>query len=115
VIVHPPQVVTVHGSERAVERQYLEAVPREVEISDDVGPQQRDDVGAFGEVEAGKDLLGHGRPAEHVASLEDEHLPPCAREICRVREAVVSTADDDDVVRHGAILCRRPGTFILGC
>ena len=106
VIVHPPQVVAVHRGERAVERQDLEAVPREVEIADDVGPEQRDDVGALGEVETREDLLRHGRPAEHVAPLEDEHLPPRAREIRGVREAIVSAPDDDDVVRHGGILCR---------
>ena len=108
MVVHPPQVVAVHRGERAVEREDLEAVPREIEIPDDVGPEQRNDVGALGEVEAREDLLCHGRPAEHVAPLEDEHPPPRTREIRGVREAIVSAPDDYDVVRHGAILCRRP-------
>ena len=66
-------------------------------------------------MEAREDLLCHGRPAEHVAPLEDEHLPPRTREIRGVREAIVSAPDDDDVVRHGAILCRdgRDGQVFL--
>ena len=56
-------------------------MPREIEVADDVGPQQRHDVGALGEVEAGKDLLGDRRAAEHVAPLEHEHAPPGPREI----------------------------------
>ena len=82
VVVDAPQVVAVrHRRERAVERQDLEAVPRQVELADDLGPQQRDDVGADGELEAGEDLLGDRRAAEHVAALEHEHLPPGARQV----------------------------------
>ena len=90
----------MHRGESAVERQYLQAVPREVQIADDVGPEQGDDVGALGEVEAGEHLLRHRRAAEHVPPLEDEHLAPGPREIRGVREAVVSASDDDGVVRH---------------
>ena len=53
-----------------------------------------------GELEAGKDLLGHGGAAEDVAPLEDEHLSARAREVGGVDEAVVAAADDDDVVGH---------------
>ena len=91
----------MHRRERAVERQNLEAVPREIQVADDVGPEQRDDVGALGEVEAGEDLLGHGRSAEHVAPLEHQHLPARPRQIRGVREAVVAAPDDDGVVTHG--------------
>ena len=62
------------------------------------GPQQRDDVRADRELEAGKDLLGHRRAAEHVPPLEHQHLAPGAREIGGVDQAVVAAADDDDVV-----------------
>ena len=101
VIVHAPQVVAVrHRRERAVERQDLQAVPRQIELADDLRPQQRHDVRADRELEAGKDLFGDGGAAEHVAPLEHEHLPSRAREIRGVDQAVVAAADDDGVVVH---------------
>ena len=101
VIVDAPEVVAVrHRRERAVERQDLEAVPGQVELADDLGPQQRDDVGADRELEAREDLLGDRGAAEHVPPLEHEHLAPRAGEIGGVDEAVVAAADDDDVVVH---------------
>ena len=71
---------------------------RQVELADDLGPQQRDDVGADRVLEAREDLLGHGRAAEHVAPLEHEHLPAGARQVGGAHQAVVAAADDDDVV-----------------
>ena len=79
---------------------------RQVELADDLGPQQRDDVRADRELEAREDLFGDGRAAEHVPPLEHEHLAPRAREIGRVHEAVVAAADDDDVVVVMAMLKR---------
>ena len=47
VIVDAPQVIAVrHRREGAVERQDLEAVARQIEIADDLRPQQRHDVRA---------------------------------------------------------------------
>ena len=65
------------------------------------GPQQRHDVGADREVEAGKDLFGDRRAAEDVTPLEHEHLAARAREIGGGGQAVVAAADDDGVVLHG--------------
>ena len=105
VVVHPPEVVPVrHRRERAVEGQDLEAVPGQVQLADDLGPQQRDDVGADRELEAREHLLGDGGAAEHVAALEHEHLLARAREVGRGDEPVVPAADDDRVVfaAHGS-------------
>jgi len=45
MVVHAPEVVTIgHGSEGAVEREHLETVARQVELADDLGPQEGDDV-----------------------------------------------------------------------
>jgi hypothetical protein len=45
VVVHAPQVVTVgHRRERAVEREDLEPMRRQIELADDLGAKQRDDV-----------------------------------------------------------------------
>ena len=99
VIVDAPQIVAVrHRRERPVERQDLEAVRRQVELADDLGPQQRDDVRADRVLEARVDLFGHRRAAEHVAALEHQHLPPGAREVCRADQPVVAAANHDDVV-----------------
>ena len=99
VVVDAPEVVAVeHRREGAVEREDLEAVARQVEVPDDLGPQERDDVGADRELEAGEDLLGHRRAAEDVAPLEDEDLLAGAREVGGVDQAVVAASDDDDVV-----------------
>ena len=55
VIVHAPEVVAVrHRRERAVERQDLQAVPWQIELANDLGPQQRHHIGADRVLEAGK-------------------------------------------------------------
>ena len=47
VVVRPPERVAVrHRRESAVERQDLESVPRQFELANDLGPEQRHDVGA---------------------------------------------------------------------
>ena len=102
VIVDAPQIVAVrHRRERAVERQDLESVPRQIELPDDLRPQQRDDVRAHRELEARKDLFGDCRAADNVPPLEDQHLASSARQVGGVDEPVMPAADDDDVVvRH---------------
>ena len=70
---------------------------RQIELADDLRPQQRDDVRADRELEARKHFFGDRRAAEHVPPLEHEDLPPRAREIRGVDQAVVAAADDDDV------------------
>ena len=113
VIVHAPQVIAArHRRERAVERQDLETVARQIELANDLGPEQRHDVGADREAEARKDFLGHGRAAEHVPAFEDDDAAPRAREIRGVHEPVVSAADDDGVVSLWH--CRRPAEILSG-
>ena len=91
VIVHAPQIVAVgHRREGAVERQDFEAVPRQIEVADDLGPQQRHDVRADGELETRKDFFGDGCAAEDVAAFQHQHLAPGAREIGGSGEAVVA-------------------------
>src|SRR5689334_5306501 len=115
VVVDAPEIVAVgHRRERAVERQDLEAVPRQVEVADDLGPQKRDDVGADREAEAGEDLLGHRGAAEHMAPLEHEDLLARAREIGGVNEPVVPAADHDDVVARAHSAARSCIELTLG-
>ena len=62
------------------------------------GPQQRDDVGADGELEAGKHFFGDRGAAEHVAAFEHQHFLARARQISSVDQSVMSATNDDDVV-----------------
>ena len=110
VVVDPPQVVAaavgralalVERRERAVERQDVQAVPRQLEVADDLGPEQRDDVAEDREAEAREELLGHRGAAQDVALLEDEGLHAGAGEIGGADQAVVAAADDDRVVGLG--------------
>ena len=67
--------------ERALERQDVQAVARQLEVADDLGPQQAHHVGVHGKPEAGKDLLGHRRAAHALAALEHQHALAGAGEI----------------------------------
>ena len=71
---------------------------RQLELADDLGPEERHDVREDREAEAREDLLGDRRAAEDVAPLEDQRLHPGPGEIGRADEAVVAAADDDRVV-----------------
>ena len=52
VVVHAPQVVAArHRREGAVQRQQLHAMPGQIEVADDLGPEQRHHVGADRELE----------------------------------------------------------------
>ena len=99
VVVHAPQVIAAgHGRERAIERENLEAVAREIEVANDFRPQERDDVRADRKFESGKNFFGAGRAAEDVAALEHQNFLSSAREVGCVDEAVVAAADHDYVV-----------------
>ena len=94
VVVDPPQVVAradrvavavlrrgpAHAlgdrRERAVERQDVQAVARQVQLADDLRPEQRDDVREDREAEAREELLGDRRAPEHVALLQHDRLQP---------------------------------------
>ena len=75
-----------------------ELTRREIEIANDLGPQERNDIRADGELETGKDLFGDGGAAEHVASLEHEHLASRACQVGGAGQPVVSPANDDGVI-----------------
>ena len=91
-------VAVVERRDGALERQDLEPVPRQVEVADDLGPQQAHDVGEHRELEAREDLLGHRGAADQRAPLEHQRLAARARQVGRGDQAVVAAADDDRVV-----------------
>ena len=49
----------------------------------------------------GEDLLGHRRPAEQLALLEDDGAQAGPGQVGRADQAVVAAADDQRVVRSG--------------
>ena len=72
MIILAPEVIAVgHGCHRAVERQNFQAVAREIEIANNFGAKQRDDVRKNGKFEAGDDFFGDGGAAEDVTLFED--------------------------------------------
>src|SRR5216683_2590796 len=91
-----------HGGESAVEWQDLKSVTGKVEATDNLGPQQRDDVRADRKLEAGKNFFRASRAAEDVAALEDEHFLSGFSQIGGVGEAVMASPNHDHVVLRTA-------------
>ena len=82
----------------------------ELKFTDDFRAQQRDDVRADGELEAGEDFLGYRRSAEHVPAFEYQDLFACARQVRGVHKAIVPTPDHDSIVSRthdssGSVRC----------
>ena len=82
----------------------------QIEIADDLGPEQAHDVREHRELEAGDDLLGDRGPTDEGASLEHDDFLAGAREIGGGNETVVSPADDDGVVTRGGHARFRAGS-----
>ena len=75
----------------------MQPVRGEVEVADDLRPQQGERVCARRSAHAGPQLLGHARAADDVAALEDLDVEPRPRQVRGRDEAVVAGADDDRV------------------
>jgi hypothetical protein len=76
----------------------------QLQLADDLGEQQADDIRRDGEPEPGHDLLGHRRAAEHVPTLEHDRPEPGPCQVRGAHEAVVAPADDDRVVALGHLI-----------
>src|SRR5258706_11494606 len=100
VVVRPLRevVAVVERRQRALERQDLQPVARELELADDLRAQQAYHVREDGEAKAGEHFLAHRRAAHALATLEDQHLAPGASELRSTGEPVVAAADNDGVV-----------------
>ena len=81
---------------------------RQLELSDDLGPEQRDHVRGHAEPKSREDLLGYRGPAENVAPFEHDYLQARPREVGRRHQPVVPAADHDGVV-HTSVGCALPG------
>jgi hypothetical protein len=79
-----------------------QAVALQLEIADHLGVQQADHVGADRVPEAGVELLGDRRAADHMAPFDHLNLEARTGQIAGAGQAVVAGADHDDVVGPGA-------------
>src|SRR2546429_791273 len=75
----------------------LVAEAREVEVPDDLRPQQARGIREPRELDPREDLLRDARPSNDRPTFEDEDFQPGLRQIRRGDEAVVAPADDDGV------------------
>ncbi len=111
VLAEEEVVAVLHRSERRRHKERHEAVLRQLEVVDDVRPEEAEGVRERREPEARSELLGDRRPADDVAPLEDERPQAGLGEVGPVDEAVVAAADDDRVVapvaRRGRLRCGR--------
>ena len=99
--LRPPRnggAVRKRDQERRIAGHHLQAVPGEIEIADDLGPEHARDVGRRRRPAARSDLLGHTSAADDRAPLEHERREARPREIRRRRQAVVPAAHEDRVV-----------------
>src|SRR5439155_795855 len=83
-VVRHPQIVAVQRREAAVEGEDLQVVAGELELTDDLWPEQRDHVGGHAEPEPGEHFLGHRGAAHQVPALQ--HEDPLDIEYNAVRE-----------------------------
>ena len=99
VVLAQPQVVAVlHRAEGGRHQERHEAVLGQLEVLDDVRPEQAQRVREGREPEARAELLGDRRAADEVAALEDQRPEPGLGQVGAVDQAVVAATDDDRVV-----------------
>ena len=98
VLAEQEVIAVLHRREGRVHEQGHEPVPHEVELLDDLRPDEAEPVGEGGEAEPRMELFGDRGAADEVASLEDEGAKPGLREVGAIDEAIVAAADDDGVV-----------------
>ena len=99
--LRPPRnggAVRKRDQQRRIAGHHAQAVPGEIQVADDLGPEHARDVGRRGRAAAGSDLLGHAGAADDRAPLEHERREARPREIGGRRQAVVPAAHDDRVV-----------------
>ena len=70
---------------------------RELEVFDDLRPEESRHVGGGTDLESRRDLVRDARAANAIRPLHNEHAESRLREVVRSDQAVMSCADDDDV------------------
>ncbi len=80
----------------------LEAVVFELEVADDLRPEQAADVRRRRYLEAGPQLFRDASAAHDLAALQHQNAQPRARQVSRRHQPVVASPDHDGVItlRH---------------
>src|ERR1041384_7700191 len=99
MVVHSPEIVAIrHRRKGAVERQDFETMAWQVEVANDLWPQKGNNVRTDRELESGENLFRDGGGTEHVSALQHQHFFARTSKVRSVREAVVASANHDNVV-----------------
>jgi hypothetical protein len=98
ILAEPPVVAVLHRRERRGHQQRHEAVFGQLQLVDDVRPEQAQRVREGGEREPGVQLLRDRGAANELPSLQDQGLEPRLRQVRSIDQAVVAATDDDGVV-----------------
>src|SRR5689334_10360467 len=77
-------------------------MPRELQVADDAGIEERHRVRGHRVAKSRVKFLRYGGAADDVPALEHAHTQARGRQIGRAGEPVVASADDEDVaIAHG--------------
>ena len=98
VLGHEQVVAVLHGRERGRHQQWQEAVLGQLQVLDDLGPDEAQRVRERREAEARAKFLGDGRATYQMPTLDDERLQSGLGQIRPIHEAVVPATDHDGVV-----------------
>src|SRR5262245_32192269 len=100
-------VIVFQRCDRAFQRQDLQTVFGQLEVADDLRPQQTHDVGEDGEFEAGINFFRDRGTAHEWTFLEHEHLAPGSGQVSGSHQSVVTSAHNDRIVTS-VLLCHLP-------
>jgi hypothetical protein len=88
------EVVAVLGEHRAaLVGDHLKPKTRQFEIAHDLGPEQAADIGAVRIEEPGGQGAAHGRAADPIVLLDDEHIQAGALKITGGDQAIMACPD----------------------
>jgi hypothetical protein len=73
-------------------------VARKIEFANNFRTEERDNVRTLGKKKAGDDFFSDSGAAEDMAAFQHDDPLPCFGKISGVYQAVVTAADDDNIV-----------------
>src|SRR5260221_14323351 len=90
-------VAVLHRYERIIKREQFETVLGQMQVANDFGPEEADDIGTDRVFEARVNLFRNGGPTDQMAAFEHQHFETGAGEIGGGGKAVMAGADNDSV------------------
>jgi hypothetical protein len=76
-------------------------MPLQIEVADNLGPEEAVDVCCCRNLEAGPQLLGDAGAAQNLSALQHQDLDTGFGQVRGSHKTVVTAADNDEVVRRG--------------